>query len=118
MCSGGQTVSAPAVSSCHQWSLPSTMATVGAPSAPLVRRATITWSMDGVFCRASSALALRGTTEPLRQPPSAVMRTLASASLMRSRRASAEKPPNTTEWAAPILVQASMATGSSGIIGM
>ena len=48
---------------------------------------------------------------------SAVMRTLASASLMRSRSESGEKPPNTTEWIAPIRVQASMAMAASGIIG-
>ena len=31
---------------------------------------------------------------------------------------SAEKPPKTTEWGAPIRAQASMATTASGIIGM
>ncbi len=36
---------------------------------------------------------------------------------MRSRSDSAEKPPKTTEWIAPIRAQASIATGSSGIIG-
>src|ERR1039458_9338523 len=41
-----------------------------------------------------------------------------AASSIRSRRASAEKPPNTTECAAPIRAHASIATGSSGIIGM
>ena len=38
--------------------------------------------------------------------------------MIRSRSESEENPPNTTEWAAPMRVQASMATGSSGIIGM
>jgi hypothetical protein len=37
---------------------------------------------------------------------------------MRSRSESLEKPPKTTEWAAPMRVHASIATGSSGIIGM
>jgi hypothetical protein len=46
------------------------------------------------------------------------MTTVHSASSMRSARASALKPPKTTECGAPIRVQASMATGSSGIIGM
>jgi hypothetical protein len=32
--------------------------------------------------------------------------------------ASGEKPPNTTEWIAPIRAQASMAKAASGIIGM
>ena len=44
--------------------------------------------------------------------------TLASASLTRSMIESGEKPPKITEWAAPMRVQASIATGSSGIIGM
>ncbi len=44
--------------------------------------------------------------------------TRAWASRIRSRSASDEKPPNTTEWTAPMRVQASMATTSSGIIGM
>ncbi|PBJ00031.1 hypothetical protein BSF40_56290 [Pseudomonas sp. ACN5] len=38
--------------------------------------------------------------------------------MMRPARASGEKPPNTTEWIAPIRVQANMATTASGIIGM
>ena len=46
------------------------------------------------------------------------MITLASASLTRSVIESGEKPPKMHEWAAPMRVQASMATGSSGIIGM
>jgi hypothetical protein len=37
------------------------------------------------------------------------MTTLASESLMRFASASGEKPPNTTEWMAPIRAQASMA---------
>ena len=51
---------------------------------------------------------------PRRQAPSPVTSTLASASLIRSRRASAAKPPKTTEWVAPMRAQASIATGSSG----
>ena len=46
------------------------------------------------------------------------MTSFASASLMREERASAEKPPNTTVWGAPMRAQASIAIGSSGIIGM
>ncbi len=42
-----------------------------------------------------SVLALRGTTLPPRQAPSIVMTTLQLASMMRSARASEEKPPNT-----------------------
>ncbi len=36
---------------------------------------------------------------------------------MRSLTASAEKPPKTTLWGAPIRAQASIATRTSGIIG-
>ena len=62
-------------------------------------------------------MALSGTTWPLRYPPSAVITATAEASLMRSRSDSAEKPPNTTEWTAPIRAQASMAMAASGIMG-
>ena len=47
-----------------------------------------------------------------------VSTTLASLSTMRLARASAEKPPKTTEWIAPIRAQARMAKAASGIIGM
>ena len=67
---------------------------------------------------ASSAFCLSGTTWPRRYAPSAVMSTFACASLMRSFSASALKPPNTTECAAPIRAHASMAMGSSGTIPM
>ena len=73
---------------------------------------------DGVCASAPSTLALSGTDLPRRQPPSAVMHSLAPQSLMRSRSASAEKPPNTTVCVAPMRVQASIATAASGIIGM
>jgi hypothetical protein len=39
-------------------------------------------------------------------------------SLIRPASDSAENPPKITVWGAPILAQASMAIGSSGIIGM
>ena len=74
--------------------------------------------MVGRVATASSAAGLRPTALPRRQPPSAVMTTLACASLMRPASASAEKPPNTTVCGAPIRAQASIAIGSSGIIGM
>ncbi len=38
--------------------------------------------------------------------------------MMRSRRLSAEKPPKTTEWMAPMRAQASIMKAVSGIIGM
>ena len=43
--------------------------------------------------------------------------SLASASSIRERSASAEKPPKTTEWMAPIRAQASSVMTASGIIG-
>ena len=46
------------------------------------------------------------------------MTSRASASSHRSVMASGENPPKITEWATPMRAQASMATGSSGIIGM
>ena len=68
--------------------------------------------------RASSTAGLRATGLSLRKPPSAVITALAAPSFSRSRRASAEKPPNTTEWGAPMRAQASMAMAASGTIGM
>lgn len=44
--------------------------------------------------------------------------SLASPSSMRERTASAEKPPKTTEWIAPIRAQASMEITASGTMGM
>ena len=55
---------------------------------------------------------------PRRQPPSAVTQTLALESLMRSRRASALKPPKITVCGAPMRAQASRPIASSGIIGI
>ena len=55
---------------------------------------------------------------PPRLPPSVVITSLLSQSLIRSARLSGEKPPNTTEWIAPIRAQASIAYAVSGIIGM
>ena len=56
--------------------------------------------------------------EPRRYRPSAVITSLASASSIRERSASAANPPNTTECTAPIRAQASIATTASGIIDM
>jgi hypothetical protein len=39
-------------------------------------------------------------------------------SIIRPASASAEKPPKTTEWIAPIRAQASIANAASGIIGI
>ena len=58
-----------------------------------------------------------GSGLPRRSEKSAVIRTFASQSLMRSFTASAEKPPKTTECGAPMRAQASIAAGASGTIG-
>ena len=101
------------MTSCHQRSRPAFMST-----SPSVRRTTTQVLIVGVSARALSTFALSGMTLPRRQPPSAVMQSLAPQSLMRSRSASAEKPPKTTVWGAPMRVQASMAIAASGIMGM
>ena len=67
---------------------------------------------------ATSTLGFSGEAAPLRYPPSAVTRTVHPPSLTRSTMESGENPPKITECAAPRRVHASMATGSSGIIGM
>ena len=82
------------------------------------RRTTRTCSTVGVSRSAASTAGLSSLGLPRRQPPSAVMTSLAWASLMRPASASALKPPKTTVWGAPRRAQASMAMGSSGIIGM
>ena len=110
---GGQSSDWRFTMSCHQWSRPGTMWTPWP-----VRLTTIVASIVGVIDSASSAWCLRPTSLPRRYPPSAVMRTLAWQSLIRPDSASAEKPPKTTVWGAPIRAQASIAIGSSGIIGM
>jgi len=44
--------------------------------------------------------------------------TLGCASSIRVARLTEAKPPNTTEWIAPMRTQASIANTASGIIGM
>jgi hypothetical protein len=51
-------------------------------------------------------------------PASAVTITLGWASSMRVASELAAKPPNTTEWMAPMRTVASMANSASAIIGM
>ena len=99
--------------SCHHTSRPS----VNAVSCP-VRRTTSTDRTSGHFCNASSTAGLSAAGAPRRYPPSAVITTRASQSRIRSDRAVAEKPPNTTVCGAPRRAQASIAITVSGIIGM
>ncbi len=111
--SGSHSAGASAMASWYQRSRPSVQA-----MSPPVRLTTRQVCTLGVCARASSAWALRCTRLPPRRPSSAVISTWQSASRMRSRSASGEKPPNTTEWMAPMRAQASMAAAASGIMGM
>ncbi len=51
-------------------------------------------------------------------PQDAVTISFGVASSMRVASSFAAKPPNTTEWIAPMRAQASMAMAASGTIGM
>ena len=82
-----------------------------------VRLTTATLWTEGESSRALSAFCFKGLTLPPRGAPSAVTRTLASASFKRPRKAAAEKALKTTECGATILAQASMAIANSGIVG-
>ena len=109
---GGQSGDAASTRSWYQTSRPSTQ-----PISPPVRFTTTHLAMLGQLSSAASVLALSGTARPPRRPSSAVMMSEESQSWMRPASESGEKPPNTTEWIAPIRAQASMAIAASGIIG-
>ena len=89
-------------------------------TAPPVRRTTSTRLEARDRCRwrwRSSTLAFSGMRLPPRRPSSAVITSVDWQSSMRPASESGEKPPNTTEWIAPMRAQASIATAASGIIG-
>ena len=67
--------------------------------------------------KALSTLVLSGVYLPPRTPSSAVITNLAWLSTIRLAKLSAEKPPNTTVWMAPIRAQANIDTTASGTIG-
>ncbi len=113
MGSGGHSGDASAISSWYQWSRPSTHST-----GLSQRFTTTTDDTEWVSPSAESTLTLSGDAAPRRYPASAVMTHTASASLTRSVIEFGLKPPKMTECTAPIRVQANMATGSSGTIGM
>ena len=102
-----------AISSCHQWSRPEVMLT-----APSPRLNTMTLLMVGQSLRASSMMAFRGMIVPARNPTSAVMTATLSESWIRLLMDSAENPPKTTEWMAPMRAQAKRATAASGTMGI
>ena len=93
-----------AAASWYQTSRTGSMST-GAP----VRLTTMTKSTPPALAIAASVLAFSGTLRPPRKPSSAVMTTFDWQSSMRPASESGEKPPNTTEWMAPMRAQASMA---------
>ncbi|MCY1216605.1 hypothetical protein D9M71_124050 [compost metagenome] len=102
--SGGQSSLTPCSASWYQRSRPSSQSIL-----PWVRWTTTTVETFGQSFSALSTFCFSGTYLPPRTPSSAVITVRQSASRMRSRRASGEKPPNTTECTAPIRAQASMA---------
>ena len=111
--SAGQCAGASLTNSSHQMSRPGSMAI----SWP-VRLSTITVLTSGHSRRASSTFFLSGTMLPRRQPPSAVMSTVDSASWIALLDRVGAKPPKITLCGAPMRVQASMAMAVSGTIGM
>ena len=92
-----------AISSCHQKSRPAFISTSGCHWLRQCRCVEDDALLDGRDFRERLVdVCLSGSALPRRQPPSAVICSLASASLLRSAMASAEKPPKMTEWIAPI----------------
>ena len=102
--SAGQSAEAAWSASWYQMSRPSTQG-----MSPWVRSTTTTVETSGQSFSAFSTFCFSGMYLPPRTPSSAVITVRQSASRMRSRSESGEKPPNTTECTAPIRVQASMA---------
>ena len=66
----------------------------------------------------SSPSVAKAITLPEREPPSALITSLGDASSMREASAPEAKPPNTTQWMAPMRTQASMAITASATMGM
>ena len=77
--------------------------------------------MSGAWRACARAPSRRGpysTTRAGSIPQDAASTALGAQSSIRSASSRAAKPPNTTEWTAPIRAQASIATTASGIMGM
>jgi hypothetical protein len=110
--SGSCTSGAVSTTSCHHTSLPGVHGT-----SPPVRRTTSTCSTDSTPSTATSTAAFTGTAAPRRYCPSVVTTSFAPVSSIRKRSASAEKPPKTREWMAPILAIARVMITVSGITG-
>ena len=88
---------------------------IGAPLS--ARLTTKIRSIDFTSPMTSSTDSLIAAVLPLRRAPSTVTSAFASENSMRSLTDSAEKPPKTTLWIAPMRAHASIATATSGIIG-
>ena len=88
-----------------------------ATSCP-VRFTMMTFWMLGQDPTAESAIPFRSTILPLLHNPSDVTRIFASRCLILSARASLLNPEYTCVKGTPILEHASMAMGSSGIMGI
>ena len=86
---GGQSPAGASISSCHQM-VPALLHCHSDLLAGPFR--TTTCSMAGSSFQRLVGIGLRGTTEPRRNPPSWVIRTLASASLMRQTETRARIP--------------------------
>ena len=67
---------------------------------------------------ALSSSGLYGTTRFISTPHEAETMTAGRAWLIRAASSCDAKPPNTTEWIAPIRAHASIAMAASGTIGM
>ena len=104
MSAHGHSAVTTSLASWYQTSRTGSMST-GAP----VRLTTMTKSTPPHLAIAASVLALSGILRPPRTPSSAVMTMFDLQSSMRPASESGEKPPNTTEWMAPMRAQASMA---------
>ena len=80
---------------------------------------TLAMGIDDEQSAAAAATVSKSLTGFVpRITPSAVITTVDCASTRRFASASAEKPPKTTEWTAPMRAHASIAMGSCGTIGM
>ena len=111
---GGQSADWRSTMSCHQMSRP---ATIGARRRRV--RSTTSDALDrGRVCERLVGRGLEA--DRLAPPPAAVGgdQDLRLGVVDPTASASAEKPPKTTVWGAPSRAQASIAIGSSGIIGM
>ena len=114
-----------ASASCHHWSRSPSVAigmSARAAASGLSRtstRSTLCGSAPlAHLATAASTTVLSGIGLAPRRTAEAVSTTLDLESAMRAASASAEKPPKTTEWTAPMRAHASIAAGSSGTIGM